>query len=136
MVKKAKNKLPDIHHQDPLVPIDITGLGNGEDCFGVGYDLSTKECKLCGDSELCALKMSQNLNITRKELNEKNHYKDLDILEDIKAIKKHMRKLIRSGNTRKEIIEECCKKYEVPSKDLRKIYREIEQSTNPIILYK
>jgi hypothetical protein len=126
MVKKAKNNLPDIHHQDPLEPIDVTNLGSDKDCFGNAYDLSTKECKLCGDSELCALKMSQVLNITRQELNEKNHYKDLDILEDIKAIKKHMRKLIRAGKSRKDIIEECCKKYEVPSKDLRKIYKDIK----------
>ena len=24
---------------------------NGDPCFGIEYDLSTKECKLCGDSE-------------------------------------------------------------------------------------
>ena len=87
MAKKNKNNLPDIRKQDPLVPIDVTNLGNGNDCFGQAYDLSTKECKLCGDSELCALKMSQNLNITRQELNDKNHYKDLEILEDVDAIK-------------------------------------------------
>lgn len=126
MAKKTKN-LPDLSKQDPLVPIDITNLGNGQDCFGCAYDLSTKECKLCGDSELCALKMAQNLNITRKELNEKNHYKDLDILEDIDAIKKHMRKLKRTGKSRKEIIQECSTKYEVPTKDLRKLYRELKK---------
>lgn len=125
-MKKKTNNLPSIKKQDPLVPIDITNLGNGQDCFGNCYDLSTKECKLCGDSELCALKMSQNLNITRQELNEKNHYKDLDVLEDIDAIKKYMRKLKRAGKDRKEIIAECNKKYEVPSKDLRNIYRELK----------
>jgi hypothetical protein len=122
---KKKTNLPDIRKQDPLVPIDVTNLGNGNDCFGQAYDLSTKECKLCGDSELCALKMSQNLNITRQQLNEQNHYKDLDILEDIAAIKKYMRKLKRAGKDRKEIIKEACKKFEVPSKDLRKIYKDI-----------
>lgn len=126
MVKKKKNNLPDIMKQDPLVPIDVTNLGNGNDCFGQAYDLSTKECKLCGDSELCALKMSQTLNITRQELNEQNHYKDLDILEDIAAIKKYMRKLKRAGEARKDIIEKACTKFEVPTKDLRKIYRDIE----------
>lgn len=125
MAKKQKN-LPDIKHHDPLLPIDITNLGNGSDCFGQAYDLSTKECKLCGDSELCALKMSQNLNITRKELNEQSHYKDLDILEDVDAIKKYMRKLKRSGNSRKDIINKTSEKFEVPCKDLRKIYRELK----------
>ena len=126
MAKKKNNNLPDIRKQDPLVPIDVTNLGNGNDCFGQVYDLSTKECKLCGDSELCALKMSQNLNITRQELNDKNHYKDLDILEDIDAIKKYMRKLKRNGDSRKEIINKSSEKFEVPTKDLRKIYRDIK----------
>ena len=122
---KRKN-LPSIKNHDPLVPIDVTDLGNENDCFGQAYDLTTKECKLCGDSELCALKMSQNLNITRKQLNEKNHFKDLDILEDIPAIKKYMRSLKRKGETRKSIISKASSKFEVPTKDLRKIYRDIQ----------
>ena len=122
---KRKN-LPSIKNHDPLVPIDVTNLGNENDCFGQAYDLTTKECKLCGDSELCALKMSQNLNITRKQLNEKNHFKDLDILEDIPAIKKYMRSLKRKGETRKSIISKTSSKFEVPTKDLRKIYRDIQ----------
>ena len=122
---KRKN-LPSIKNHDPLVPIDVTNLGNDNDCFGQAYDLTTKECKLCGDSELCALKMSQNLNITRKQLNEKNHFKDLDILEDIPAIKKYMRSLKRKGETRKSIISKASSKFEVPTKDLRKIYRDIQ----------
>lgn len=121
-----KNKLPTLSKQDPLEPIDITILGsNGDPCFGKGYDLSTKECKLCGDSELCAFKMSQDLNITRKELNDKKHFKDLDILEDVGAIKKYMRNLKRKGLNRKEIINQASEKFEVPPKDLRKIYKEI-----------
>ena len=122
---KRKN-LPSIKNHDPLVPIDVTNLGNENDCFGQAYDLTTKECKLCGDSELCALKMSQNLNITRKQLNEKNHFKDLDILEDIPAIKKYMRSLKRKGESRKSIIAKASGKFEVPTKDLRKIYRDIQ----------
>jgi hypothetical protein len=121
-----KDKLPTLSKQDPLEPIDITTLGsNGDPCFGKGYDLSTKECKLCGDSELCAFRMSQDLNITRKELNDKKHFKDLDILEDVGAIKKYMRNLKRKGLNRKEIINQASEKFEVPSKDLRKIYKEI-----------
>jgi hypothetical protein len=73
---KKKQTLPDIKNQDPLEPINIAELGSNSDpCFGIGYDLSTKECKLCGDSELCAFKMSQNMNITRKELEQKNQYR-------------------------------------------------------------
>lgn len=122
-----KQQLPILEKQDPLEPIDITKLGsNGDPCFGKGYDLSTKECKICGDSELCAFKMAQDLNITRKELDDKKHFKDLDILEDVQAIKKFMRNLKRKNVSRKDIINQASEKFEVPQKDLRKIYRELK----------
>lgn len=102
---KKKQTLPDIKNQDPLEPINIAELGSNSDpCFGIGYDLSTKECKLCGDSELCAFKMSQNMNITRKELEQKNQYKDLDVLEDTVGIKKYIRGLIRKGKEKKKLL--------------------------------
>lgn len=127
MVKKKKLKLPDLSKQDPLTPIDITQLGsNGDPCFGKGYNLSTKECKICGDAELCAFKLSQNLKITRKELEDKNHYKDLDMLEDVKGIKKYIRSLKRKGLTRKEIVTKASEKFEVPKKDIRTIYRTLK----------
>ena len=118
---KKKQMLPDLTKQDILTPLDISQLGsNGDPCFGIGYDLSTKECKLCGDSELCAFKMSQNLNITRKVLEQKNQYKDLDVLEDTVGI----RSLIRKGKDRKEIISKTVEKFEVPKKRIRELYRE------------
>lgn len=122
---KEKQMLPDLTKQDILTPLDISQLGsNGDPCFGIGYDLSTKECKLCGDSELCAFKMSQNLNITRKELEQKNQYKDLDVLEDTVGIKKFIRSLIRKGKDRKEIISKTVEKFEVPKKRIRELYKE------------
>lgn len=125
---KKKPTLPDIKNQDPLEPINIAELGtNGDPCFGIGYDLSTKECKLCGDSELCAFKMSQNLNITRKELEQKNQYKDLDVLEDTVGIKKYIRGLIRKGKERKEIITKTVEKFEVPRKRIRELYKECKK---------
>lgn len=125
---KKKQTLPDISKHDPLVPIDITQLGtNGDPCFGKGYDLTTKECKLCGDSELCAFKMSQELRITRKELEEKNKYKDLDVLEDVDGIKKYMRNLKRKGLEKKEIISKAVEKFEVPRDTIRKLYKELKK---------
>lgn len=125
---KKKQLLPDLTKQDILTPIDISQLGtNGDPCFGIGYDLSTKECKLCGDSELCAFKMSQNLNITRRELEKKNEYKDLDVLEDTVGIKKFIRGLKRKGKDRKEIVEKAMVKFEVPKKRIREIYRECNE---------
>lgn len=125
---KKKQTLPDIKNQDPLEPINIAELGsNGDPCFGIGYDLSTKECKLCGDSELCAFKMAKNMNITRKELEQKNQYKDLDVLEDTVGIKKYIRGLIRKGKERKEVITKTVEKFEVPRKRIRELYKECKK---------
>lgn len=127
--KKRENKsvVLDIQKHDPLTPIDLTQLGGDYDpCFSKSYDLSTSECKLCGDSELCAFAMSQRLRITRKELEERNHYKDLDLLEDVEGIKKHMRYLKRKNLSRREIVVKCSEKFEVPQKTLRKIYKELK----------
>ena len=77
--------------------------------------------------ELCAFKMSQNLNITRKELEQKNQYKDLDILEDTVGIKKYIRGLIRKGRDKKEIISKTVEKFEVPRKRIRELYRECNE---------
>ena len=128
MAQKNKNKTIDITKVDPLQVIDVTKLGMSEydPCFGKEYNLATKECKMCGDSELCAFKMSQVLKITRKELEEKNHYKDLDTLEDVEGIKKYMRSLKRKGLTRKEIVSKCNTKFEVPKKDLRIIFKQLK----------
>lgn len=125
---KRKEKL-DLSKIDPLQCVDITRLGdkNYDVCFGTQYNLSTKECKLCGDSELCAIKMAQTLKITRKKLEDENHYKDLDTLEDVKGIKKFIRAQKRKGLTRKEIVKKASIKFEVPTKDIRKIYKSIEK---------
>ena len=125
MAKKKKN-LPDLSKQDPLIPIDLASIGTNDPCFGKGYDLSTRECKQCGDSELCALKMSQVLGKTRKELEKENKYKDLDVLEDVDGIKKFMRRLKRKGEKRRSIVLQAAEKFEVPTTMLRKIYKELK----------
>lgn len=68
--------------------------------------------------------MSQNMNITRKELEQKNQYKDLDVLEDTVGIKKYIRGLIRKGKERKEVITKTVEKFEVPRKRIRELYKE------------
>ena len=54
------------------------------------------------------------LNITRKELEQKNQYKDLDVLGDTVGIKKYIRGLIRKGKDKKEVITKTVEKFEVP----------------------
>lgn len=122
--KKKKRDLPDISKADPLVPIDIDSIGsNGDPCFGKGYDLTTNECKMCGDSELCCIKFAAALGKTRKELEKENDYKDLETLVDIPAVKKTIRNLKRKGEDRKTIRQKLQAKYHLSESEAKELYR-------------
>ena len=129
MAKKEKGKkkeLINLEKVDIFKPLSLADIGsNGDPCFGKEYDLSTKECKICGDSELCAIAFAQGLRTTRKELDEQNHYKDLDVLVDTKGIKKFIRNLKRNGEDKKTIIQKVMKKYEIPRDDARVLYKSV-----------
>ena len=122
--KKKKRDLPDISKVDPLVPIDIDSIGsNGDPCFGKGYDLTTNECKMCGDSELCCIKFAAALGKTRKELEKENDYKDLETLVDIPAVKKTIRALNRKGEDRKTIRQKLQAKYHLSESEAKDLYK-------------
>ena len=122
--KKKKRDLPDISKVDPLVPIDIDSIGsNGDPCFGKGYDLTTNECKMCGDSELCCIKFAAALGKTRKELEKENDYKDLENLVDIPAVKKTIRALNRKGEDRKTIRQKLQAKYHLSESEAKDLYK-------------
>lgn len=128
---KPKNLLPDISEQDILKPISLSDIGsNGDPCFGKHYDLSTKECKMCGDSELCAIVLAQGLNTTRDKLQEEKHFKDMDILIDIPAVKKFIRSLKRKGDKRADILNKTQEKYKISREDTKSIYRSILTKNN------
>ena len=122
--EKKKKKLPDISKGDILKPIDIDSIGsNGDPCFGTKYDLTTAECKMCGDSELCCIKFAATMGKTRKELEKENDYKDLEILVDIPAVKKTIRSLKRKGDDRKTIRQKLQAKYHVSEEEAKELYR-------------
>lgn len=128
MAKKKKDKLKEVRKEletgDIFEPIDITKLGSGNDpCFGKNYDLSTKECKMCGDSELCCIKFTALMGKTRKELEAETKFKDLEPLVDIEGCKKYYRKLVREKLGKKEILDKLQSKFELSLKEARDIYR-------------
>lgn len=126
MVKKKDKLKPlkkELEEGDILNPIDITRIGTGNDpCFGKAYDLSTKECKMCGDSELCCIKFSALMGKTRKELEQENNYKDLETLVDVEGCRKYYRKLKRDGLSKKEILDKMQNKYELSREEVRSLY--------------
>lgn len=121
---KAKSTLPDINKIPILKPITIDMLGTSSDpCFGEAYDLSTNDCRSCGDSELCAIKFAKGLGKTRKELEKDTQFKDLDVRIDQAAAKKYYRKLKREGKEKVEILDSLQKKFELSRKEARELYR-------------
>lgn len=128
MAKKNKRNLPDLSNQDifkPITSIDVLGTEN-DPCFGKSYDLTTTECKMCGDSELCAIVFAQKLNKTRAEIEKESHFKDLEKLIDIKGVKKYMRSLIRKDLSRKDILNKAIDKFDITKRDARSIYRSLK----------
>lgn len=128
MVKKKKDKLKDameeLENGDILEPMDISKLGtNGDPCFGKHYDLSTKECKMCGDSELCCIKFTDMMGKTRKELEAETQYKDLEPLIDMEGCKKYYRKLVRDKLGKREILDKLQSRFELSRKEVRDLYR-------------
>ena len=122
--KKPKKSLPDLSKTEILKPVDIDSIGsNGDPCFGTKYDLTTNECKMCGDSELCCIKFAAAMGKTRKELEKENDYKDLEILVDIPAVKKTIRALKRKGEDRKTIRQKIQAKYHVSEAEAKELYR-------------
>lgn len=123
--KSKRNNLPSLVGKDVLQPVDISSIGsNGDPCFGKAYDLSTEECKQCGDSELCCIKFAAALGKTRQELESENNYKDMEIMIDKTAAKKTFRSMKRKGAGRKEIIAKLQEKYELPHEEAKALYKE------------
>lgn len=125
MKKKKKKNLPSIPEgQSILKPLSIEAIGsNGDPCFGIAYDLTTEECKMCGDSELCCIKFAAKMGTTRKEIESESQFKDLESLIDTKALKKTIRALKRKGEDRKTILDKLQAKYQLTKEEAKVLYK-------------
>lgn len=125
MKKKKKKNLPSIPEgQSILKPLSIEAIGsNGDPCFGIAYDLTTDECKMCGDSELCCIKFAAKMGTTRKEIESESQFKDLESLIDTKALKKTIRALKRKGEDRKTILDKLQAKYQLTKEEAKVLYK-------------
>lgn len=124
-MKKKKKNLPSIPEgQSILKPLSIEAIGsNGDPCFGIAYDLTTDECKMCGDSELCCIKFAAKMGTTRKEIESESQFKDLESLIDTKALKKTIRALKRKGEDRKTILDKLQAKYQLTKEEAKVLYK-------------
>lgn len=122
--QKLKKVTKELQTGDILKPIDINSIGsNGDPCFGKEYDLSSQECRMCGDSELCCIKFAELMGKTRKELEQENQYKDIEILVDEVAAKKTFRALKRKGESKKVILDKLQAKYQITREEARHLYK-------------
>lgn len=131
---KSKKKEETI---DLSKPIDLSKIGTPDDpCFGTQYDPRDKDCKICGDIEICAIAQMQNNKLQRELLAKEKDFKDLDEAKflnekDAKEAKRLIEKykskgyskarirlkLSRELNIDSERLGEIIKKYYKPNKD-------------------
>lgn len=109
---------------DFMKPIDITKFGTEEDpCFGKLYNLSAEECRRCGDSELCAVKFSQNMKTTRAEQKGKTRFKDEELGEINESLVKWVREKKVEGYKRAEIIKMAKRTFGSTREEIKNIYK-------------
>lgn len=107
----------------------VTSIGSNNDpCFGKEYNLTSNECQICGDSELCAIKLSQLQGKTRKQLEESQNYKDMDVLIDTKSIRRFIKSSLKKGMPKKDIISQIVEKYSTTKQEARMLYKKYSTS--------
>lgn len=96
-----------------MTPKDVRSIGTDNDpCFGKSYDLTTSECKKCGDSELCSIAFSMKMKKERRKINVEEDFKDIELEIDKDKAFKYIRKLKKNGEDRKSIIKSLSKEFD------------------------
>ena len=115
---------------DFMEPINITQFGTDDDpCFGKEYNLSTPECKRCGDSELCGIVMGQNNHIDRKKIEKNNRFKDLEIVNKPNkpsALEQWVKMKKDEGLKRSEIIKKAKNTYGSTREEIKIVYAKLK----------
>lgn len=127
MAKKKKKKTTKPISQselDLLKPVNIMELGSDLDCFGKEYDLSTDECKRCGDSEFCAIASAANLHGERAKVEKKVEFKDISDQDISVKIHEFIEKKLDRDIPHKKIISRLVKRFGMDKKAARKLMKE------------
>ena len=77
--RQSRKELGGAEDLDKLKPINVLSLGSADDpCFGKLHDLLAKECRLCGDSEFCAIATAQSLRLMNLSGQDGQRFKDVE----------------------------------------------------------
>ena len=130
MAKRKPKKKPTAGI-DFLEPIDLSLIGTKDDpCFGKLYNLSTDECKRCGDSELCGVVFSQAMSKARNKINKKSRFKDIELEADTNpSLTKWVASKKKEGLKRFEIIKLAKKTYGSSRHEIKTIYKKLNEKT-------
>lgn len=127
MGKKKRKPRPKTEKINLLKPVDFKKIGTDEDpCFGKLYKLSDKACKACGDSELCAVVFSQNMNKERKKIESKNDFKDIKLKpRENKSLVNWVKAKKKEGLKRTQVIKKAKKTFGSTREEVKEIWKNI-----------
>ena len=130
------------------VALDLLNLGNDNDpCFGKLYSIKADECRRCGDSEFCQIKMAQSIHLITATQEKKHAFKDKQEAEFVDNQNKEMvDKLVKRAKKKpgiwlrlERVIPKFLEEYNLPDKEAdiltQRIIREI-QATKKLRLNK
>jgi hypothetical protein len=124
MKRKARKKEV-LKNPDLLEPLDLTIFGGINDpCFGKHYDPKAPECKVCGDCEICAIVLANNLKKQRLQIEKEKSFKDLEDAEiqlKHKRAKRYAKKKAEEGWSNAKIIRRAAKRYELTEDKIKEI---------------
>jgi len=118
---------------DLLNPLDITKFGTEDDpCFGKQYDLISSECKVCGDSAICQVVMSQNKLLVQGQHNV-DEGSSSNLSKDKKAtIKKFIKRRLSKNISTIKVISAVMANYsdDIDRKEAKQLVKELKHSIN------
>lgn len=123
--RKARKKTKGVSFTKP---IDISKFGTEKDpCFGKLYNLSTDECKRCGDSELCGVIFSQKAHDKRKKIEKKKRFKDIELTEEENpSLTKWVQEKKDEGLTRSKVIKKAKRTFGSTRDEIKKIWKNLK----------
>ncbi len=124
--RKSRTKLSKDTDIDIMKPISLELIGTADDpCFGKLNDPNADECNRCGDCELCAIVQSQKLHVKRKEIEDKQPFKDIQKVKVSKiAILKALKRIIKKGSMPvPEAKDKVCKKLHIHESEFDKGFK-------------
>lgn len=126
MAKKRSKETKPVSQKeiDLLKPVDIMSLGSELDCFGKEYDLSTDECKRCGDAEFCVIASAAKMKKTRTKIEKQVEFKDISQGAIPKEVYKFIENKIKRRVPLEKITKRIIKRFGIPKEEAKELIKQ------------